>query len=190
MNDLKHARKRIQSRRYSRFAYEEDRGSSWLFKLVYRLMIFVMCIGVCTLALLINQKMQWIKLPEAFMNFKVEDVSKWLPFENWFSLKDEAVASYPTYSHIKDDLYANGSNTVYTLGDGVVLHVQQKENGKGSVTIQQDNGVVVTYGSLTSISSKQDERILKGSVIGTYEETVSIVCVKENAKVELDQAGV
>lgn len=187
MNDLKHARKRIQSRRYQRGSYEEEKGS-WLFKTLYRFMILIMFIGVFTLAFLINQKEQWIKLPASFVNFKIEDVSKWLPFENWFALKDESVASYPSYSHIKDDLYANGSNTVYTMADGVVLHVQIKEDGKGSITIQQDNGVVVTYGSLTSINSKQDERVLKGSVLGTYEETVAIVCVKDNAKVDLQQA--
>lgn len=187
MNDLKHARKRIQSRRYSQPIYEEDKGS-WFFRLMYRLMIFVMCIGVCALAFLINQKVEWVKLPESFVNFNIQDVSKWLPFENWFSLKEDTVAAYPSYSHIKEDLYANGSNTVYTIADGVVLHVQQKDDGKGSVTIQQDNGIIVTYGALTSISTKQDERILKGSVLGTYEETLSIVCVKDNVKVELDQA--
>lgn len=187
MNNLKHARKRIQSRRYAHGVYNEEKGS-WFFKFLYRIMIIVMCVGVFTLAFLINQKVQWVKLPASFVDFKIEDVSKWLPFENWFSLKDEAVASFPVYTHIKDDLYANGSNTAYTIADGVVLHVQQKEDGKGSVTIQQDNGIIVTYGSLTSISTKQDERILKGSVLGTYEETVSVVCVKDNAKVELEAA--
>lgn len=187
MNDLKHARKRIHSRRYGHAIYEEEKGS-WFFRLLYRAMIIAMCIGVFTLAFLINQKVEWVKLPASFVDFKIEDVSKWLPFENWFSLKDEAVGSFPTYAHIKDDLYANGSNTAYTIADGVVLHVQQKDDGKGSITIQQDNGVVVTYGSLTSIATKQEERILKGSVIGTYEETLSVVCVKDNAKVELEAA--
>lgn len=187
MNDLKHARKRIQSRRYQRGPSDVEKGS-WLFKLLYRCMILMMFVGAFALAFLINQKEQWIKLPASFVNFKIEDVSNWLPFENWFALKDESVAAYPSYSHIKDDLYANGSNTVYTMADGVILHTQIKEDGKGSITVQQDNGVIVTYASLTSVNSKQDERILKGSVLGTYEETLAIICVKDNVKVDLQQA--
>lgn len=186
MNDLKNVRKRIQARK--RFGWDEQPKSSGLFRFLYRFMILTMCIGIFALAILINQKIGLVKMPEALQSFKLPNLSSLLPFENWFSLKEQAVASFPAYSLLGDDQYANGGNTAYTIHDGVVLHVQQKENGKGSVTIKHDNGVIATYGSLITISVKQDDRVLKGNTIGTFENSLSIIFMKDEKKIDLATA--
>ena len=186
MDDLQHVRKRIQSRK--RFTMDEQPTSSGFFRFLYRLMIVTMCIGVFALAILINQKMGLVKMPSSLQSLKLENISNWLPFENWFSLKEQTVASFPAYSLLEGDRYANGGNIAYSIHDGVVLHVQQKENGKGSVTIKHDNGVIATYGSLITISVKQDDRILKGNNIGTFEGSVSIIFMKNEKKIDLATA--
>lgn len=186
MNDLKHVRRRIQSRKH--YGYETNQRGSFLYRMVYRLIIITMCIGIFLLAFMINQKTNWIELPAAIKNITLEDVKDWMPFEGWFSLKDETVAAYPSYTSIKEDEYVNGSNMAYNIMDGVVLHVQQKENGKGSITIRQDNGILVTYGALTTIDVKQDERILKGSILGSFESSLTINCMKDEQKVDFQTA--
>ncbi|MEG0526743.1 M23 family peptidase [Amedibacillus sp. YH-ame6] len=187
MEDIKNVRKRIKHRRYGGMEEVEKKHSSIVFKVMYRLMMLVMGVCVMVLVLLLNQRLNLVQMPAVLQNFKIEDISKWLPFENWFSLKDEAVSATPSYSLLKENHYANGSNVAYNAYDGVILHVQSK-NSKTSLTIKQDNGVITTYGNLSEVSLKQDERILKGRPLGTYAQYVTIDFLKDNKTIDLNAA--
>lgn len=139
------------------------------------------------MALLLNQKLELVSLPAAVGDFRLQDLGSWLPFENWFSLQEEAVSATPSYALLKDNQYSNGSNMVYNLQHGVVLHVE-KSKAKSSITIRQDNGVVVTYGNMVEVHLKKDERVLKDKVLGTYEGYLTIQSVKDHKNVSLHEA--
>ncbi|MEG0506361.1 MAG: M23 family peptidase [Longicatena sp.] len=187
MDDLKNIRKRIKSRRYHE-ADEEKHHSFSLFRFLYHLVMLMMCLSVLALALLLNQKLNLIKLPTVLTNFKIENLASWLPFENWFSLKEVAVVSKQAYTLLKDDQYANGSNSAFSIYDSVVLHVKKASDNKYSVTLKQDNGVVSTYGNIKEASVKQDERILKGKPVGTFDNYVTLNFLKDNNKITYDAA--
>lgn len=112
MDDIKHIRKRIKNRRFGGIQEEENHRSFPLFQLFYRFIMLVMGVCMVVLAILVNQKLDLVQMPAALQNFKMEDISSWMPFEHWFSLKDEAVNATPSYSLLKDNQYANGSNEI------------------------------------------------------------------------------
>ncbi len=182
MNEMKEIRKRIAQRRGT----EEDH-QPFIFRLIYRGLMCVMAVGVLALAYLINDKIGLVKLPESL---SMASVSEWLPFDHWFSFapKEESVAALPTYTLLKQNQYANGTNQANLILDGVVLHVEEKDPAKNSITVRHDNGVVVTYGHLNQISVKANERLKKGTVIGTFDEYVTLDMVKDNQRIDLQSA--
>lgn len=186
MDDLKNVRKRIKNRRFD--GNEKPHSPISLFRIVYHLVMLVMCACVVVLALLVNQKLNLVEMPSVITNFKVEDLGSWLPFENWFSLKDEAVSATPSYTLLKDDHYTNGTNTANAASDGVILHIQKNKDGKSSISMKQDNGIVATYANLDEVTMKQDERVLKGTAMGTYTSYVTLTFLKDNQKISLDDA--
>lgn len=186
MDDIGHVRKRIKSRRYGEVS--QGTQSHRFAKGFYRFIMLVMGVCMAVLAVLVNQKLEIVEMPAALQNFKIENLSSWIPFEGWFSLKDEAVSATPGYSLLKDNQYSNGSNIAYNAYDAIILHVQQNKNGKTTMSVKQDNGVVATYGNLSDVSLKQDERILKGRPLGTYTSYVTIDFLKNNKKIDINAA--
>lgn len=179
-------RKRIQGRKA--YGVQPTKKRSHFFSFIYRMMILGMGVAIVTLAFFINQKAGFVKLPEELTSLNFAMVSEWVPFEKWFAKESEAVSAQPTYSLLKENQYANGSNQAGAIKDGVVLHVQQGDNYKGSTTIRHDNGVVATYGNLDQINVKADERILQGSILGSFQEYVSIDFLKDEVKLDLATA--
>lgn len=182
MNDIDALHRRIRQRRT-----KEKPREHRLARLLYHIVMLVMGMCVLILALLLNQKLELVSLPAAVGDFRLQDLGSWLPFENWFSLQEEAVSATPSYALLKDNQYSNGSNMVYNLQHGVVLHVE-KSKAKSSITIRQDNGVVVTYGNMVEVHLKKDERVLKDKVLGTYEGYLTIQPVKDHKNVSLHEA--
>ncbi len=182
MNEMKEIRKRIAHRRGG----EEDH-QPLVFRLIYRGLMGIMMVAVVALAYLINDKINLVQLPE---NLSIASVSEWLPFDHWFSStpKEESVAALPTYTLLKDNQYANGTNQANLILDGVVLHVEEKDPAKNSVTVRHDNGVIITYGHLNQISIKANERLKKGAVIGTFNEYVTLDIIKDNQRIDLTSA--
>lgn len=184
MSELKDVRRRIKARRY-----DEPERHTHGFHFFYHLMMLVMGIGVLGLAYLVNGKLGLVELPQDLQHINFGMVSEWLPFEDWFSDHDDTtVGAQPTYTLLKDNHYANGSNQASLLMDGVVLHVEQGDAKKGSVSVRHDNGVIATYGNLTTIQVKQDERLKRGDIAGTFDEYVSISLVKNNQNIDLNSA--
>lgn len=189
MDDITHVRKRIKNRRFKEEQGERKKKAHHpIFSLFYHFIMLFMGVCMIFLAVLVNQKLNLVQMPAVLQNFKVDDIAHWLPFENWFSLKEQAVSSTPTYSLLKGNQYANGSNEAYNAYDAIILHVQSQPNGKTSVSVKQDNGVIATYGNLQDVSVKQDERIVKGKPLGMYESYVTIDFLKNNKAIDLNAA--
>ena len=72
--------------------------------------------------------------------------------------------------------------------NGVVLHVEAKDAEKSSVTVRQDNGVIVTYGHLNQVQVKQDERLKAGDVIADYNEYIQLTMLKNKQSVDYNTA--
>lgn len=184
MNDIKDVRRRIQQRRY-----EEPKNHSFFFRFIYGVVMLAMAIGVCSLAYLVNDKLALVELPQGLKQLNFAKISEWIPFEDWFDQnKEESVASLPVYTLLKEHQYANGTNQATMLLDGVVLHVEARSEGKGSVTIRHDNGVIATYGHLDTTQVKQDERLKQGDVLGTFDGYVNLELIKNQKSIDLDQA--
>lgn len=183
MNELHNVRKRIQNRRF-----DKPKEHTLFFTLFFRAMMLVMGAAVLVLAYVINVKVGLVELPADIKNINFGLVSEWLPFESWFQKEDQRVDAPVSYSLLKDNEYTNGSNQVHLLLDGVVLHVQKEGANRGSVTVRHDNGVIATYGHMDTISVKQDERILKDSVIGAFTDYVTIDLLKNNQTIDMATA--
>ncbi|MFR2704542.1 MAG: M23 family metallopeptidase [Longicatena caecimuris] len=185
MSDLNDVRKRIRKRRGTQ-ATEKEHSFS-LFRLFYHTVMLAMGICVVVLALMLNAKLKLIEMPAYIQNFKLDSLTQWIPFDNWFSLKEEAVSAAPAYTPIKDNQYQNGTNSAYAVFNGVVLHVQRSDSRECSVSLKQDNGVVTTYGHLKEVNVKADERILKGKMLGTYENHITIDFLKDNKEISYEK---
>lgn len=55
-------------------------------------------------------------------------------------------------------------------------------------TLQQDNGVLTTYGNLMEVNVKEEERILKSSILGTYESYITIDFMKDGKSMNYEEA--
>lgn len=186
MSDLKEVRNRIKKRRG--LVQQDERSSFTLVTLFYRIVMLFMCFVILGLGVLVNQKLHLIQMPSVIQNFSLQQLSSWIPMEQWFSLKEQAVSSVPVYTPIKDNQYTNGSNTVYNTFDGVVKHIETLQDNRYMVTLQQDNGVVATYGNLMEVHVKNEERILKSSMIGTYDSYITIDYMKDGKSINYEEA--
>lgn len=185
MNEMRDVQRRIAQRRHG-----EDIRPPRLFTFVYRLLMCGMGVGVFALAYMVNDKIGWIELPQDLKNINFGLVSEWIPFEDWFSQPEDTtlVNAIPSYQRLKENQYSNGTNQANLLMDGVVLHVESGDTSLGSVTIRHDNGVIATYGHLNQVQIKQDERIQRGAVAGTYDGYVTLTLLKDQKPIDLAAA--
>ena len=64
----------------------------------------------------------------------------------------------------------------------------EKQDQRYVILVKQDNGVIVTYGTLESTAVKKDERIQQGDVLGTYQESLYLYFEKDGKEIDLTQA--
>ncbi|MEF9962201.1 MAG: M23 family metallopeptidase [Erysipelotrichaceae bacterium] len=185
MNDMNHIRKRIHNRNYQK---ETKHKKHYFFKFLYRSTILIMIMAILALGYGINERAGFINLAKAGINININKISSWLPFEDWFSLKDESVSSKPSYTLLKDRSYTNGTNSVYALLNGVIIHIQKDKENHYLVSVAHDNGVVATYGNLLSCDSKVNERIIKDDIIGSFHEHITLDLIKDKKEITLEHA--
>ena len=85
MDELRDVRKRISKRRggYG----EEKHRPVFFFRFFYHVIMAAMCICVLVLGLLVSNKLDLLDLPVLEKTLQLDDLSKWIPFEKWFSLR-------------------------------------------------------------------------------------------------------
>ena len=150
-------------------------------------MVGMLMISLCLLYL-INDKQSFIELPKQFKKFNFASMQQWIPFDSWFDLREQEVQAVPVYTPIDDYHFTNGSNTVYSVYDGICLHIQSNATGTFSLVLQQDNGVVATYDDLLDVQIKEKERILKGQKIGIYQDAVKIQFLQNQKEISYEKA--
>lgn len=187
MDDLHKVRKRIAQRRIG-VDDEEQRKGVHIFRFLYHTVMLMMFVCVAVLALLLNEKLHLVEMPAFMKELHLEELSSWLPFEDFLELKDQSVSSHVSYTKIKDDTYRSDTNAVYNVYDGVVLHIQKMENNDFSIVMKQDNGVIATYDGVKDVSVKEDERILKDKALGTYQDQIIISFMKDRQKLDMHEA--
>ena len=159
MNDIERIRKRI---------YHKNKNASFLW--MYRLMIGFMCAITFSLSGLIVTETSFDEAKHLLLKYidKVK-LSNILVFENWFLPSNEAVNSTITYQQIDDQYFTNSTNMVYAIADGVCVYLNESEQGYQMI-VKNDNDILVTYANMSDVSVKVDDRILKNSIIGTYQD--------------------
>lgn len=187
MDDVGRVRKRIKNRRFDGTG-EEKKHPIILFRIFYHAVMVMMGICVVVLALLLNQKLNLVQMPAVIQQFHMENLESWFPFENWFSLTDAPVSATNPYTLLKDNQYSNGTNQATSGYAGIVLEIKKEADGKSSIRIRQDNGVEVTYGHLNEVVLKQEERVVKGAVMGTVDSYVTISAVKDEKSIQVSDA--
>lgn len=167
------------NRRYTR-AYEEE--GHHRFGFFYKIMMMAMILIALTLGYRINEKQNYVNLTQ--LKNKIINLALWFPFEGWFEKEDSPVSALIQYQLLKDNYYVNGSNQAAALMDGVVLSVS-KENH--TILLQHDNGVLATYGNLDVISVLEDERIQKGNIIASFEESLTLDFIYDGMAIDYQQ---
>lgn len=99
---------------------------------------------------------------------------------------DSAVSNIPSYVHLGNDLYSNGTSEVKSIDDGVVTYIYSDETGY-LVIIENDSGFRSVYSCLVDIGVKVNDRVYFDSVIGVVEEEVKIVFSKDNEKITYEE---
>lgn len=97
------------------------------------------------------------------------------PIKDFSSIRAGASAGVKTspflkmeVSHDGFDIIAPSGTDVLATADGTVLSVTRSTQGHGNmVSVRHDGGYVTRYGNLGSISVRKDERVRRGTKIGT-----------------------
>lgn len=97
------------------------------------------------------------------------------PIGNFSSIRAGASVGMKTSPFLKMevtheglDIIAPSGTDVVAAADGIVLSVARSTQGHGNmVTIKHNGGYVTRYGNLGSIGVRKDERVKRGSRIGT-----------------------
>lgn len=194
MRDIEEIRGRIQERKgfHSQIRQREKKLS--FFNFLYFLTIVSLIAGGLYMGYLINEKEHYVDTDKMISTVQsklnewhLDRFVAWLPFENWFSDPSKAVSQAVSYVAYKDDYFFSDSNQAVAIAPGVVIHCSEQESGK-LVIIKQDNGILATYGALQDVQCHENDRILKGSVLGTYDEAVFLQFHLNSEKISYEEA--
>lgn len=150
---------------------------------LYRFTMLCMCCILCVLLYFINIKKPFLSM-QTIKNFKLSDITKLMFWENLFNVDESVtVSSNVSYQLLKDHYYSNGSNSVTSISDGVVLTVNDQE-----VQLLNDSGVNVVYKKMKQVNVKENERVLKGVELGTMDESVEIHFYLDDEEITMQKA--
>lgn len=177
MNDIERIRKRI---------YHKNKNASFLW--MYRMMIVFMCAITFVLSGLIVTETSFEDAKHLLLQYidKIE-LHNILVFENWFLPSNKTVNSTISYQQIDDQYFTNSTNMVYAIADGVCVYLNESEQGYQMI-VKNDNDILVTYANMNDVSVKIDDRILKNSIIGTYQDKLYMDFMENQNFISYEQA--
>lgn len=175
MDSRKRCRQRIQARRgYSSYNTEKNR----LVKSLYAFVMIFLIMASLILANMIHQQNGFDTLvsniKKATEPLQLYRISDWLPFENWFKGKSPDTITTSVLSHytqVEGQYYDAANKQVVSLDDGVVLYTAKQDSGY-LVIVKQDNDLLATYGTMSEVHVKENDRILKGQILGLTNDVV------------------
>lgn len=194
MREIDEVRDRIQQRKGFESRVHQKKKRTPLFSLLYLITIFSMIAGCLYLGYLINEEKHFIDQDKLIGSIQTKmkelDLSKftmWLPFEKWFKEDTNQVVSNISYIAYRDDYFFGDSNKAAAIDDGIVIYCSEQDSGK-IVMVKQDNGIIATYGALTDVQCAENDRILKGTVLGTFDEAIFLQFYLNGDKISYEEA--
>ena len=100
---------------------------------------------------------------------------------------DMVVSGSTNYIDLGNDYYMSDGNLAISLDDGVVSYVNGKDDSY-MVIIEYDNGVMATYYDLVEVNVFSNDRVYSNDIIGSYNEKVRIIFIKNDMKVSYEDA--
>ncbi len=172
MNYKDSCRQRIQSRR----GYSNYKDKNIFLKSLYSIVMLFLLVSTVVLGDLINKNNGFdtllANLNSIIKPIQTFELGNWIPFENWFAQDNAVEVSVSShYEELENQYFEALNNQVVSVDDGIVLYVASQATGE-LVLIKQDNGIIATYGSMNEIHVDEDDRILKGQILGLTEEVV------------------
>lgn len=165
--------KRIRNRRSS-VCFDSGRGVN----AGYVLVITVLLGATIFLTAEIQEKKGFdllVQKVEAILEpLQLYRISDWIPFENWFLKKhsNTITTSFLThYTQLDEHYFEALNNQVVAVESGIVIYTDQQESGY-LMMIKQDNGLIATYGTMSEVHAKVDDRVLKGEILGLTQNAV------------------
>ncbi len=146
--------------------------------------LIAMLVCVLGLSLMIGTRMQLPIAMHAWDYVQSIQWSSFLPFETWFANEQpQSVAAFDAYEEVGDHRYHNGSNEATSPFGGMIRHIEE-QNETYCVSLLLDDGTLVNIANLKEVQVKEDERIQRGGVLGTYQEYVEIRCFADGKEIE------
>ncbi len=168
MNYRERCRQRIKSRR-SYTSYNRDQNH--LVRSLYSLVILFLLGSTLVLGNLIYEKNGFEVLASNIQKIieplQAYRISNFIPFENWFNFDEDTITTslVSHYHDLGNQYFEATNNQVVSVDDGVVLYVATQATGN-LVLIKHDNGIMATYGAMSDVHVDEDDRILKGQILG------------------------
>lgn len=178
---------------------KEEKGNSYLSKLFFTTLIKILIVIVLFLASLIyikqsdknKQKYQKLVYNNSLSFAKIYDVYERylgdvIPFKNIFKDNTKLVSEEKlTYEKIEKKgngyvLSVASNYTVSAIKSGIVIKKEKKDDYKTLITIQDKNGLNITYGYLDDVSVKLYDYVLKGEVLAVANKQLYLIFEKDN----------
>jgi hypothetical protein len=90
------------------------------------------------------------------------------------------------YIELGNDYYISEGDIVSGLADGVITYINGKDD-RYTVIVEYDNGIRATYYDLIEVNVFSGDRIYSNDIIGTYNEKVKIIFIKDNVKLNYEE---
>lgn len=183
MYNQQDTRERIQRRR-ERYSKQPSNAPN-------RGTIIITILGILTISYLYLGSEKSIDILNNGVNFLQSKIpwSHLIPFEKTFKEEIEEVSGnigkYVATDRIS--YYTNDSNTAISLGNGLVVYIEDDVD-KRFIVVSYENGVSVTYGNLQYTEVSLYDRVLKGDSLGVYIDTILLEAMKDNRDLDMDEA--
>lgn len=189
LNIRKQCRQRIRQRKYYGV---KKRNESYFIKSLYTLIMIFLLVASMILTNLIYQQNGFDVLVSNIKKvsepLQLYRLSQWIPFENWFNHKAATPVSFTTHYTLKEDHFYEAENhQVVSIDDGIVIYMDKQESGY-LVLVKQDNQVLVTYGAMSEVHVNENDRILKGEVLGLCQNVVYLDFSLNGITIDFDEA--
>ncbi len=101
-------------------------------------------------------------------------------------IESSVVSSDVEYLSLGDDYYMSEGNLVVAMDDGVITYVNGKDNIY-TVIVEYDSGIRATYNGIIEANVFVNDRIYKEDILGSFNEKVHIIFIKDNAKITYEE---
>lgn len=178
---------------------KETKKKNFTSKFIYSILVKTLIVVVLFLASLIyikqsnknknnfksvvyNNSLSFAKIYNVYKKY-LGDV---IPFKNIFKDNTKLVSSEKlTYKNItkKDNgylLFISNNYTISSITSGIVIENKKDSNYINMITVQDKNGLNITYGILTDINVKLYDYIEKGEIIGVASDKLYLSFKKDN----------